>query len=500
VDADGSNARKDASVAVNVLLITLDQFRGDCLSAAGHPLVRTPNLDRLTEGGVRFARHYSQAAPCAPGRACLYTGMYQMNNRVVGNGTPLDARFDNVALAARRAGYRPVLFGYTDQAADPRTVNRRDDPTLATWEGVLPGFDLELDLRDEHLPWLAWLDERGYDISPGCEALLATERDRPAAHSLSTFVTDHIVAWIERQDAPWFAHVSYWRPHPPYCAAGDWAKAYSPADVELPIAPSAHRHPTHDFALGLPEAAAPHDEAGQREMRAQYFGMISEVDDQLGRVWEALVRTGQDDDTVIAVVSDHGEMLGDHGLKEKLGYWEQSYYVLGIIRDPRHPEAHGSVIESFTENVDVMPTLCEAMGVGVPVQCDGFPLTPFLRAAEPPRWRDAAHWEYDWRAVSIATTPHQWPWDRKLERQHLAVLRQDRLAYVQFGDRSWLCFDLVADPTWRTEIHDADAVLPLAQDMLVWRSRHTDRTLADCLVGPEAGGRWPAALATAATI
>ena len=135
-------------MAVNVLLITLDQFRGDCLSAAGHPVVRTPNLDRLAAAGVRFARHYSQAAPCAPGRASLYTGMYQMNHRVVANGTPLDARFDNVALAARRAGYRPALFGYTDQAVDPRVTTGPDDVRLTTYEGVLPGFDAVLDLRE----------------------------------------------------------------------------------------------------------------------------------------------------------------------------------------------------------------------------------------------------------------------------------------------------------------------------------------------------------------
>ena len=93
----------------NVLFITLDQFRGDALSCAGHPVVRTPNLDALAAEGVRLANHYSQAAPCAPGRAALYTGMYQMNHRVVHNGTPLDARFDNVALAGRRAGYAPAL-------------------------------------------------------------------------------------------------------------------------------------------------------------------------------------------------------------------------------------------------------------------------------------------------------------------------------------------------------------------------------------------------------
>ncbi len=480
-------------MAMNVLLITLDQFRGDCLSAAGHHLVRTPNLDRLAANGVRLARHYSQAAPCAPGRASLYTGMYQMNHRVVGNGTPLDARFDNVALAARRAGYRPALFGYTDQAVDPRTTSGPDDPRLSTWEGILPGFDVVVDLSDDARPWVEWLVARGYDVTGGGEELLATESERPATVSLSTFLTVQAVDWIERQDEPWFAHLSYWRPHPPYAAAGHWAHEYSPADVELPIAPAARRHPMHDFALGLPASAAPVDEPGLRHLRAQYYGMVSEVDDQLGRLWDVLERIGRFDDTIVVVVSDHGEMLGDHGLKEKLGYWEQSYFVLGIIRDPRHPEAHGTVVDAFTENVDVMPTICDAIGVGVPAQCDGFPLTPFLCGEAPPRWRDAAHWEYDWRAMAVATAPHEWPWDRVLERQHLAVRRDERYAYVQFGDGSWRCFDVDADPTWRTETADPAVVLPLAQAMLTWRSRHTDRTLADLVVGAgsASGGRWP---------
>ncbi len=97
-----------------MLFITLDQFRADSLSCAGHPLVRTPRLDALAAEGVRFARHYSQAAPCAPGRAALYTGTYQMNNRVVANGTPLDSRLDTIALMAQRGGYDPVMWGYTD--------------------------------------------------------------------------------------------------------------------------------------------------------------------------------------------------------------------------------------------------------------------------------------------------------------------------------------------------------------------------------------------------
>src|SRR6266700_1072324 len=127
-------------VLPNVLFVTADQWRGDSLSCAGHPVVRTPNLDRLAASGARFARHFAQAAPCGPSRASLYTGMYLMNHRSVLNGTPLDARHDNVALMARRLGYEPALFGYTDTSIDPRTV-AAGDPRLFRYEGVLPGFD-----------------------------------------------------------------------------------------------------------------------------------------------------------------------------------------------------------------------------------------------------------------------------------------------------------------------------------------------------------------------
>ena len=126
----------------NVLFITADQWRGDCLSALGHRCVKTPNLDRLAGDGMLFARHYSQTTPCGPGRASLYTGLYLHNHRSVVNGTPLDARHTNVALEARKLGYDPALFGYTDAAPDPR-VQVAGDPSLLSYEGVLPGMTPE---------------------------------------------------------------------------------------------------------------------------------------------------------------------------------------------------------------------------------------------------------------------------------------------------------------------------------------------------------------------
>jgi arylsulfatase A-like enzyme len=471
----------------NVLLITLDQYRGDALSCAGHPVVRTPNLDALAADGVRFANHFAQAAPCAPGRAALYTGTYQMTNRVVGNGTPLDDRFDNVARLAQRAGYRPTLFGYTDQGIDPRLVTEPDDPRLSDYEGILAGFDVGLDLRGPAEQWVAWLVEQGYDVRDA-EHALVSEPDRPAELSQSAFLTDHLLDWIARQDGPWFAHASYLRPHPPYAAAGHWATAYDPDEMPTPVPAGEHLHGIHRALLAHPQSAAPADPAKMARWQAQYFGMCSEVDDQLGRVWASLQRSGQWDDTIVVVTADHGEQLGDQGLIQKAGFFESSYRIIGIVRDPRRPAAHGTVVDDFTENVDVLPTIAHLLGEEIPGQCDGHPLTPFLDGVAPPAWRTAAHWEWDWRDSVPGDDD---PWERNADRCNLAVLRTTRHAYVQFGNGSWRCFDLAADPTWNTEVTDPGVVLPLAQSMLEWRSRHLDRNLTGFWLRDGGVGRRP---------
>ena len=478
-------------MTMNVLFITLDQFRGDCLSIAGHSIVKTPNLDRLCESGVRFARHYSQASPCAPGRASLYTGMYQMNHRVVANGTPLNSDFDNVALAARRAGYVPTLFGYTDQSIDPRVTTGADDPRLQTYEGVLPGFDCVVDLTRSYEPWREFLRNRGHVATGSTTELLKTENERHEDDSCSAFLTDSFLEWVPEQKSSWFAHVSYIRPHPPYSAAGKFSTMYDPSTVGEPITCTEDVHPFHEVMLQLDGTKAPTDAAEMAHMRAQYFGMVSEVDSQVGRVLDWLQESGQWDNTMVVVVADHAELLGDHGLREKVGYWETSQHIVGIVRDPRSTESHGTVVNQFTENIDIMPTLCEAMSIAVPVQCDGMPLTPFLQGVIPQKWRDAAHWEYDWRFALIPFDKYTWPVNRRLEQMNLAVRRTNDFAYVQFGDGDFLCFDMANDSTQRTLVTDPAIISEQARAMLVWRMEHANRTLTGLLVEDGGIGRWP---------
>ena len=146
-----------------VMFIAADQWRGECLSAAGHPLVRTPHLDALAAEGVLFRNHYCQASPCGPSRTSMLTGMYLMNHRSGRNGTPLDARHTNLALEVRKGGYDPTLFGYTDTSVDPRRYPP-DDPALKTYEGPMPGYRIGMIFDDYMNAWMNDLRHKGYDF------------------------------------------------------------------------------------------------------------------------------------------------------------------------------------------------------------------------------------------------------------------------------------------------------------------------------------------------
>ncbi len=482
----------------NVLFITADQFRGDCTSAAGHPVVRTPALDRLAAGGVSFRRHFANAVPCAPSRASLYTGMYLMNHRACTNGTPLDARHDNVALVGRRLGYEAALFGYTDTGVDPRTVPP-GDPRLCSYEGVLPGFDPVC-----HLPegapdeWLAWLRKDGIDVpddwrtfanqpAPGTQH----RANYDAPHSQTKFLTDRVLEFVDDAREPWFVHLSYLRPHPPYLAPAPYDTMYPPASVPAPVrAPTQQQegaqHPLLGVMIVHPLLVSPLDDDEQRAWQAAYYGMISEVDDQLARLFEAIDL----DNTLVVFTSDHGELLGDHWLREKIGWFDSAYHVPLIVHGPG--VAEGTVVDAMTEHVDVLPTVCELLGADVPVQCDGRSLLPWLRGEAVSGWRNEVFHEMDLR--DPASTFLEDAFGISLEECSLAVLRDEHGKYVQFaGHHAFppIFFDIDEDPAQlvnrAADPAYAPKVLDYAQRMLAWRLTHAERTLTGMKLTAHAG-------------
>ncbi len=481
---------------MNVLLVTADQWRGDCLSCLGHPVVRTPNLDRLAADGVLFTRHFAQATPCGPSRASLHTGLYALNHRSITNGTPLDARHKTLAGLARAGGYDPVLFGYTDTSADPRTLPP-DSPWLRTYEGVAPGFRVELRLPEAEEAYLDYLADRGYGRRSFAEVYGGGFRQPApfrAEDSVTAYLADRFLGWLDGQGSqPWFAHVAFLKPHPPYVAPEPWYSSVAPEAVPAPVrAPTveaeAALHPWLAAHLAMPVAGADRrallDGANLAQLRAVYFGLVAEVDHHLGRILETLARRGELDSTLVIVTSDHGEMLGDHWMLGKAGFFPQAFHVPLLVRDPGG--ARGHRVTAFTEHVDLLPTVLTSLELPVPLQCDGLALSEFLTGQPERPWRRATHWEHDFRDVVSGA------YERVLglpsDACALSTRFDGRHAYVHFAGLPALCFDMTDDPAWLHDIagdpSHAAAVLEQAQGMLSWRMLAAERRLTGCALTP----------------
>jgi arylsulfatase A-like enzyme len=505
----------------NVLFITVDQWRGDSLSALGHPVLTTPTLDHLAAQGTLFANHWANAAPCGPSRACLYTGTYLHRNRSLNNGTPLDDRFTNVARLARQAGYDPVLFGYTDTSLDPRYLPA-NDPRLRSYEQILPGFRAVLyePWEEGSQQWGRWLAAQGVDVPANPQDLYlpiagfagadqhgstwAPARFTPE-QSETAFMVEVLTGWLdENGDEPFFVHAAFIRPHPPRRNPFGYHDLYDADDLPPLVgaptkAEEAAAHPFNGLVMYTPMAGAPDDERERRQLRATYHGAQKEVDDQLARLFDYLDSSGLAESTLVVLTSDHGEMGGDHWLIEKLGYWDESFHIPLIIRDPDPTAAagRGRIVRAFTESVDVLPTICTWLGIEVPLQVDGYPLQPFMTGqgapsdGEPEHWRTEAHWSWNFSnpadrlAEQFFTVP--------MAHCSLDVVRGSDLKYVQFATEADvfppLLFDLEADPDQRHDLVTAGAAdhrgWQAAQRLLRWRMRNDERALSGTMLTPE---------------
>ncbi|SDZ81845.1 alkaline phosphatase family protein [Rubrimonas cliftonensis] len=496
-----------------VLLITADQWRGDALGFLGHPAARTPTLDALAADGVAFTRHFTPSAPCGPARATLLTGLYPFIHRSVRNGAPLDARHANLALEARRAGLDPVLFGYTDSSADPRAM-APEDPRLRSFEGVLPGFRLEASLNESQLTgWLTELAKKGYELpeapfriyaQAGSPPVMARFSRGPAIYAAedgdTAYIADRFLDFIRlRRREDWFAHVVFLRPHPPMIAPAPYNDAVSVADLP-PVRRMSSREEeagSHPFlAEWLNEQAHPDyfesqvdvhavPEEDRAAMRAVYFGLIAEVDAQLGRIVARLKASGEWDETLVIFTADHGEMLGDHWCWGKGGWFDPAFHIPLIVRDPEAPRgARGRRVGALTESVDILPTVLGWIGREAPRDASGASLAPWLRGETPPRWRAAATWEFDFR--NPATRRYERALGIGPEECVLGVWREARWKYVHFPSLPPRLYDLEADPGELRDLASAPemagVVARCAGRLLSHRMLHAERSFADALL------------------
>jgi arylsulfatase A-like enzyme len=342
----------------NLLIITNDQHRADCLGCYGNPVVKTPNTDRLASQGVRFDNHFVQAPQCVPSRVSLHTGRYPHTHRVPTNSYLLPESEQTLAKTLNAQGYRTACVGEMPFA--PRAYTGGFQQVLASnpeYDRFLASHNLKFPpaggpFQAQAVPWTDDLDE-------------------------TAFFAQHARDFVKaNRSNPFFLHVNFRRPHHPFNPPAPYDRMYVGAKF-----PPSHVRPG-EMANKPPQQKAAIESSVGFDLRtmttadldrvkAYYYGMITENDKHIGTILDELKAQGLDDRTVVVFNADHGEMLGDHGLLFKGSYmYDAVVRTPLIVRAPGKVQA-GSVRSDLVEEVDVMPTLLELLGVAAPSGVQG---------------------------------------------------------------------------------------------------------------------------------
>ena len=385
----------------NILLIVADQWRGDCLSVDGHPVVHTPYLDQLALRGARFSRAYSATPTCIPARAALHTGLSQTSHGRVGyrDGVPWDYE-TTLAGEFTRHGYQTQAIGKMHVYPERSQMGFQN---VILHDGFLPlarkqnrGYDRV----DDYIPWLRQQLGREadyFDHGVNCNSYVARPWDKDEWLHPTNYVVTQANDFLRRRDLrkPFFLLLSFHRPHPPYDPPA-WAfEMY--VNQEMPPVP------VGDWVDVLDPWNAPQkpdcfvgriDPVMHQRARAGYYGHMSHIDQQVNRFLETLGDYGLADNTYVCFAGDHGEMMGDHTL------WRKAYPYEGSARIPMllaGPQGSGILANARYNQVvelrDVMPTLLDCAGLPIPADVEGQSLLAIARAQEA-AWRPYLHGEH----------------------------------------------------------------------------------------------------------
>lgn len=331
----------------NILVIMADQHAPQFSRPYGHPVVKTPSMDRLAAEGVTFENAYTSCPICVPARMSFMTGRYVSNIGIWDNGVPLREDAVTWAHCLRNSGYQVVLSG---------KMHFRGHDHLHGFEEQL-AFDINAFNRPEPPDWSRPLPaaqkvRRDMPRGPGSNAQI--DADNRTAQAAIEFICDN-----SRREKRWALCVGFVAPHVPFVSPPEFYEMYDGLEVDIPIIPEGHLEAQHPFHRRLRAARGLEisDEV-LRDVRRSYYGLTSFVDAWIGRMLTTLEQTQQLENTVVIYTADHGEMLGEHGLWQKCTFYEHSVRIPLIIRWPvRYPQ--GRRIRELVSLVDLTATLVE---------------------------------------------------------------------------------------------------------------------------------------------
>ncbi len=448
----------------HILIIMPDQHRTDCMSCAGHPVIRTPNMDRLAAEGMRFPRATTTSPLCMPARASFISGLYPHQMGMWDNCGSLPADDATFFQTLQRSGYRTAHIGkshyyphapedhlrnhepymhargfdYVHETTGPHATRRTDSYMTDHWErlGLLDRF------RDD------------YNERVGREGPFAVRPSPlPWEEFYDSYVGRQVIEYVERfdEDRPTCLYVGFPGPHEPWDAPEPYASMYRPEDMPPAIDPE-------EGAEWLSEAVRGKMRDGRypaslltseriAAIRANYCGKITLIDHWIGRILEAYERKGWLDEALVMYFSDHGEMAGDHGRIGKQVFFHGSLDIPFIVRWPGRVPA-GVISDALVQQIDLYRTILELVGLEVPDRVAGKSLVPVFRNPEQ-RLRETAFSEVSFK-----------------RRYRTLMAQTDRFKYVmdQTGEGIDL-FDEQDDPEERRNLVGRPDYGELERDM-----------------------------------
>ncbi len=404
----------------NLLFIISDQHQAAAMGCAGHPIVRTPNLDRLAARGTRFTKAYTNCAICVPVRAALATGQYVHQIGNWDNGFPYDGSVPSWGHQLKAQGYIVDSIGklHFRSAEDDNGFTNEIEP-LHVVDGI---GDPASGIRDGSIrrDWRPAIDEAGpadstyqqYDI-----------RNR-----------DNAIRWLRARaddDKPWALFLSFVTPHPPWFAPPETYALYPHADLPMPPQWQESdwpRHPAYDYMRRFFSSEQPFSEASIRRLNAVYYGICTFLDQQIGRTLAALDELNLSDSTRVIYTSDHGEHLGARGIYGKFTMYEEAANIPFIMAGPDVPA--GETVDTPISLIDCYPTALDA--VGCPAPDDG------IDRPGSSLWEIAAAGDQERTVFS--------EYHAIGSRNAYYMLRDRRYKYIYHVDAPPQLFDLSADP------------------------------------------------------
>ena len=473
----------------NILWYCTDQQRFDTIGALGNPDIRTPNLDRFVAEGTAFTHAYCQSPICTPSRASFLTGMYPSRVHNPRNGNAWPHREVAANLVTRRlaeAGYDGGLVGklHLAGAFNGREPRVNDGYRYFKYSHA-PRNDWPLDQHD----YAAWVQDQGvdpYDVLlhnfdrrhlTGALMEPTPEQDNtpPEVHQ-STWGTEASIEFINQPrpaDQPWFLSVNVYDPHPPFNPPWEYYRRYDPDALPGPyFRPSDLEHQGRLTASGIDfqSESQPPEAFEANKIQAAYYAMIEQIDEQFGRLMDALEASGQADRTIVIFTSDHGESAGDYGLTQKgCRFFDGLSRVPLIWRLPGEIQA-GLRSDALVELTDIAPTLLEYAGLPVPEVVQGRSLRAILDGdASPDTHRDFVRCEY---LDAVSKPDHTF-----------ATMYRDRRwkLNVYHGNGIGELFDMEADPQEHNSLWDSPDHQDIKLDLM---QRSFDATVLAADPGP----------------